>query len=498
MLTREMLSSLLPVAPALGLIISACAILISWMFQPTSQNENSDQRPSNGWAWAGLAALIVVWGSWSFSGSTLLDRESTLFRSDVVSRAGTQLALLAGCLVAATTINRSPARYGAEFHACLLFLVAGLCFVSAASDLTTLYLGLEMVSIPTILLLAVSRRDNAGLESTLKYFALSAFSSAIFLMGCSYLFGVSGSTKIATIVSNIAADGSTAAYIAFALVLAGLAFRVTAVPFHFYAPDVFSGCSLPMGGLLSTLPKVAGFVAMIRLLGGPVLESGLAPVVLNTIVVLALITMTVGNLAALAQNNVRRMLAYSSVAHSGYLMIGLAAALVQGIGAQSVMMYLSAYIVMTLGFFAGVVAVFDRTDVKLDLTDLQGVTQRNLVLGAALTVCLLSLIGIPVTAGFWGKFMILRDLIAPENTMLLVGAIAMVVNSAIGAVYYLGMLVRVNGSANGESETNRVKANDSTAEISAAGQASLDLPAAATCVICAATTLLWFILPKWM
>lgn len=485
MLTREILNSLLPVAPALGLIISGCAILIAWMFQP--QQDDDQPRSSNGWAWAGLAALIVVWGSWSFSGSTLVDNEATLFRSDVLSRSGTHLAMLAGCLVAAITINRSPSGFGAEFHACLLFLVSGLCFVSAATDLTTLYLGLEMVSIPTILLLAISRRDDSGMESTLKYFALSAFSSAIFLMGCSFLFGIAGSTKLSEIAASISANPSIAAYIAFALVLAGLAFRVTAVPFHFYAPDVFSGCSLPLGGLLSTLPKIAGFVAMLRLLGGPALQSGLAPVALNTIVVLALITMTVGNFAALAQKNCRRLLAYSSVAHSGYLLMGLAAALVQGTGAQSLIMYLSAYVVMTLGFFAGVTAIFERTDENLDLDDLQGVTQKNLLLGASMTVCLLSLIGIPITAGFWGKFMILRDLIAPQNTLLLVGAIFMVVNSAIGAIYYLAMLIRVNTQKPTEGSQSETR----TTSI-------VDLPAFATCVICAATTILWFIVPKWM
>lgn len=484
MFTKELLTSLLPVAPAVGLIISGCAILVAWMFQPKS--EDNAERPSNVWAWAGLAALIIVWGSWSLSGSTGMDTESTLFKSDVVSRGGTHLALLAGCLVAAITINRSPAGYGAEFHSCLLFLVSGLCFVSGATDLTTLYLGLELVSIPTILLLAISRRDDAGMESTLKYFALSAFSSAIFLMGCSYLFGIAGSTKISTIISTVAAAPSIASYIAFALVLSGLAFRVTAVPFHFYAPDVFAGCSLPIGGLLSTLPKVAGFVAMIRLLGGPELQLGLSSVTLNTIVVLALITMTFGNFAALAQSNCRRLLAYSSVAHSGYLLMGLAAALASGSSAQSVIIYLSAYIVMTLGFFAGVTAIDDRTDQSLELSDLQGVTQKNLMIGASLTICILSLIGIPITAGFWGKLMILRDLIAPQNSLLLVGAIAMVANSAIGAVYYLSMLIRVNTTKQKDGE------EASTSPL------TLDLPAAATCVFCAATTILWFIVPKWM
>lgn len=482
MFTKDLLTSLLPVAPAVGLIICGCAILIAWMFQPKS-DDNAD-RSSNVWAWAGLAALLIVWGSWSFSGSTHLDKDATLFRSDVLSRGGTHLALLAGCLVAAITINRSPTSYGAEFYSCLLFLVSGLCFVSGATDLTTLYLGLEMVSIPTILLLAISRRDDAGMESTLKYFALSAFSSAIFLMGCSYLFGIAGSTKISAIVASVSAAPTIASYIAFALVLAGLAFRITAVPFHFYAPDVFLGCSLPVGGLLSTLPKIAGFVAIARLLGGPELQAGLVPTALNTIVILSLITMTYGNFAALAQTNCRRLLAYSSVAHSGYLLMGLAAALVQGSTTQSVIIYLSAYVVMTLGFFAGVTALHERTDENLELGDLEGVTQKNLLLGASLTICLLSLIGIPITAGFWGKLMILRDLIAPHNTMLLVGAIIMVINSAIGAVYYLSMLVRVNS---GNVATDR----ESKSSI-------LDMPAAATCVICAATTILWFIVPKWM
>jgi NADH-quinone oxidoreductase subunit N len=241
---------------------------------------------------------------------------------------------------------------------------------------------------------------------------------------------------------------------------------------------------------MSTLPKLAGFLAMLRLLGGIQLSAGLVPVALTTLVLVGLLTMTVGNCAALVQTNCRRMLAYSSVAQSGYLLLGVAGILVQGELVRSVLVYLSAYVVMTLGFFAGLCSTAGSPNQKLDLEELDGLSGKNVLVGGAMTVCLLSLIGIPVTAGFWGKFFILRDLLAPSTSLLIIGAIVMVANSAIAAVYYLGLLMRVN--------TNQVSSGGAASLSNAHDCASTDLPATIACVACAALTLIWFVFPKWM
>jgi len=478
-----MFNSLIPVLPALGLIAAGCALLAIGVFQPQRPVEASESQAS-GWAWASLAVLLVVWGGWLFSGSTHVESSSILFRTDHVSRACTHLAFLAGCLITVMSINRTPAQYAYEFHSCLLFLVAGLVLVSAATDLTTLYLCLELISIPTVLLLSISRRDDAGREATFKYFALSAFSSAIFLMGVSYLYGLTGATSIDRVVLAVGAHPSTMGYIAFVLVLAGLAFRVTAVPFHFYASDVFSGTSPAMAAMLSTIPKIAGFVAMIRLLGGSHLNASLAPLALTTLVGLGLVSMTVGNCLALVQSHCRKLLAYSSIAHSGYIMLGLAGVLVQGTQSGSVLVYLAAYVIMTIGFFAGMTALFAKADRDVELDELNGLTAINFWVGLSLSVCVLSLIGMPMTAGFWAKFRIFQELLAPGNNSLVLAAIAIAVNASIGAIYYFNIFIRLNW-------TKATREHSSFLSYS-------DLPATVACCVCAGMTLVWFVVPKWM
>lgn len=483
MIGAEFFSSLLPVFPAFALLIAGCVFFLIGAFSDSDQSADTDASVS-GWAWASLAVILLVWGGWSFSGSTAFDHQSSLFRSDTVSRSGAHLALFAGALIVAISIHMTPKKYAFEFHSGLLILLSGLIFAAAASDLTSVYLSLELVSIPTVMLLSISRRDDPGREATLKYFALGAFASAIFLMGASYLYGLAGTTSLKEIGTVLSETPSTMGQVALALVLAGLAFRVTAVPFHFYAPDVFSGCSLTMAALLSTLPKIAGFVAMIRVLGGNELNAGLATLALPTLLVLSLITMTLGNCAALIQTGVRRLLAYSSVAHSGYLMLGLAAVLLQGTAPSSVLAYLGAYVVMTLGVFAGIIAIQSKADGDLELQEFTGITHSNFWIGASMTVCLLSYIGIPLTAGFWAKFGIFQDLIAPNHFVFIVAAIIMAANAVIAAIYYLSIIVRLNTVVNPAPPPKAVfyKVN----------------PAMVTCIACAGLTLAWFFFPRWM
>lgn len=479
-----MTGGLAPIFPAIAMMGAACVLVAMGMFQSNTDADPVHDRLGSGFAWTSLGFLILIGLWWTLGNGAGVEVSGSLFQGGLVNSYGTQLALLCGVLIVCLSINMTPRRYPYEYHACLLFLLSGIILVAAAADITTLYLGLEMVSIPTIVLLASSRIDEPGRESTLKYFALSAFSSAIFLMGISYWFGLAGTTSLDDMVRTLANETSLVGRLAVGLVVAGLAFRVTAVPFHAYAPDVFAGCALPMTALMASLPKVAGFIALIRLFGGDQLDAGLVPSALNVLVILALISMTYGNLGALAQTSWRKLFAYSSIAHSGYLLLGLAAVLVRGSGPQPVLAYLVAYSVMTIGMIAGMATMLNASDKDASLEDMQGIFSQRPWLAAAMTVCLLSLVGMPLTAGFWAKFYILSESIASQHPLLRIGAIVLVINSAIAAMYYLGMMYRFYVKRGVESQPL-----DSQSQFSTAGL---------TCVICAVLTIVWFVWPAWM
>lgn len=479
---RLIVSSFEIVAPALALLIAGCGVLIFGLFRPAPEGSSSTQS-SDGWAWTGLAIILLVWGAWWLSGESTRVVTSRLFQADSLSTHGTHLTLLGGAIIAAIAIYLTPRQFASEFHGCLLILLSGLAFVATAADLTTLYIGLEMVSIPTTVLLAISRRDDKGREATLKYFALSAFSSGIFLMGASFLYGIAGTTQISVIVDAISRNPSALVQVALALVLSGLAFRITAVPFHFYAPDVFSGSSLTVASLLAFLPKVAGFLAIARLLGGHALSSALAEPVLPILLALGVVTMTLGNALALVQTSWRRLLAYSSVAHTGYLLVGLAALLYQGISPQPVFAYLAAYAAMTLGVFAGLAAVLKSADEDIQVDALKGLYYRHAGLAAGLTLALLSLIGMPLTAGFWAKLQLIMAAVATNHRGLQIAAIIMAVNAAIAAIYYFNAIAQLYATSDAKSSESKSPEWN---------------PAAVACVACAGVTLFWFFAPSWM
>jgi NADH-quinone oxidoreductase subunit N len=480
-MNSELTQSFFAVTPALILFAVACIYLLIGMFHDDSVPQGA--QALCGWGIVSTALLAALWFAVSYTGLQPLGMVTKLFQTDSVALHGTHLTLLAGVLIAAFSITSTPRKFAFEFHACLLILLAGVIFLAASADLTTLYLSIEMVSLPTTLLLSISRRDDSGREATLKYFTLSAFSSAIFLMGASYLFGLSGTTSLTGIVSAVATNDSALAKVALALVLAGLAFRVTAVPFHFYAPDVFTGSSLTVASMIATVPKIAGFLAIIRLLGGDQLNSGLFANAGAILMFLALITMTAGNFMAMAQTKCRRLLAYSSVAHSGYLILGVASALFRGGETTYILSYLSAYTVMTLGVFSALSTLNTATDNDPDLADLDGLVQRSPMLCLALTVCLLSLIGFPLTAGFWAKFGIFQDAIRTSNAWLIFGAVAMALNAAVGAMYYLSLLLRIYQSTGATATVPRPIGFT---------------PAFALCAACALITVVWFVVPTWM
>lgn len=374
------------------------------------------------------------------------------------------VALASGVVLLLLSWRELGDRQAADHHACLLVLAAGVSLVGSANDLAAMFLALELISIPTYIMLYLPRATDASQEAALKYFLLSIFSSALLLFGFSYLFGIAGSTNISVILHTLSnqgplADIPTASAIALVTVVAGLAFRITAVPFHFYAPDVYQGVANVNAALLAYIPKIAGVVALLRLFGFVVADGVVAPARFIGLAlseqtplllwVLAVVTMFVGNLLALRQEHVRRILAYSSIAHAGYMLAALSAAPYlrsapdSPDGVEAVLYYLIAYGAMTVGAFA-VLAYLDSDERRIDtLDDLAGLSTERPALAIALAIFLFSLIGIPFTAGFNGKFFILFGTLSiqePHGTLYRVLGLIIVINAAIGGWYYLRIL----------------------------------------------------------
>lgn len=365
-------------------------------------------------------------------------------------------------MVSTKEIHRETA---ADYYGCLLVLLTGASMVARANDLISLFLALELISIPTYVLLYLPSHTKTAQEATAKYFMLSVLSSGITLFGFSYLYGVTGTTNIPTIVETLvqahASESSPLAVLAMVLVVAGIGFRITAVPFHYYAPDVYQGGPLGVISQLAVIPKVAGFIALARILGmlSPPLENQAFPTSTQIpllLWLLAAITMTVGNVFALLQDNLKRLLAYSGIAHGGYMLLGLvstsayapaelrlAPAYVSGIDA--ILFYLVAYALMTIGAFAIIIYLQSADQPVESVDDLAGAGQTHPVAAAALTVALLSLIGLPLTAGFSGKLLLfLSAFAAPPigglGIMYKLLALIAAINAAIAAVYYLRVL----------------------------------------------------------
>jgi len=367
------------------------------------------------------------------------------------------LCLVAGGLYLCIAWPELRSENACEYCACLLVAIAGSSLVGRANDLISMFLALELVSIPTYVLLYLPLRNLAVQEATLKYFLLSVLSSAFLLFGLSYLYGLTGTTNIGAIVVILSAAQTTSplAMVAAVMVIAGLSFRIAAVPFHFYAPDVYQGGPLSVVAQLAFLPKVVGFVALARLFGLVANNSPLVPFEANTslvplvIWVICLVTMTLGNVMALLQENIRRVMAYSSIAHTGYLLLGLlVASAMPGVsypvvsGFDTTLFYLVAYGLMTIGFMALLVAL-NSGDVRYEqIEDLAGLGQSRPLMAGLMAVFLFSMIGLPLTAGFAGKLLLFVGAFdAPVESAMKnlyrVLAVVAAVNAAIAAVYYL-------------------------------------------------------------
>jgi NADH-quinone oxidoreductase subunit N len=319
-----------------------------------------------------------------------------------------------------------------EYYALLLFGAVGMALMTSAVELVLIFIALEISSISSYVLTGFRRHEAASAEGSLKYFLLGSFATAFFLYGVAMMFGATGSTNIDQIGRALQTTRiPLLAFVAVAFMFVGLGFKVAAAPFHVWTPDVYEGAPAPIVGLMSTAPKAAAFAVLLRIV---FLIN--VPGTIWLIWLAAALSMTLGNLGALVQNNVKRLLAYSSIAHAGYTLVAFAAAPVLGISAA--MFYAAAYAAMNLGAFAVVSHFANAGERYVSLEDYEGLGRSSPLLAATLTIFLLSLIGIPMTGGFFAKFYVFSAAVK-DNLIWL--TIIGVLNSGVGAYYYLRVIV---------------------------------------------------------
>jgi NADH-quinone oxidoreductase subunit N len=415
--------------------------------------------PRIDWTWAAVGGLVVA-------ATALVGVDASVaggpLAGDALAFYLRALALAVGLLfVLLSAPGPGERASAAERAGTLLMAIAGLMLAVGAGDLVLLFVGLELISIPTYVLLYLGRRDAAAQESAVKYFFLSILSSAVLLYGFSFLYGAGGSTDLGEIRAALATTQASgpAIVMAMLLIFAGLGFKIAAAPFHFYAPDVYQGTTHGNAGLLAVVPKIAGLAALVRLIviAIPPAEG----VGWRIAMVLAMLTMTVGNLLALWQENLRRLLAYSSIAHAGYLLVALAVALaggqdagrlVQLDGTGAVLFYLTVYALATAGAFAALTWLSRGGRRAERLDDLAGVGRTDPLAGLALAVFLFSLAGVPPLAGFWGKLTVFGGALAVDAAGETIGhiqgwfialAVVGVLNAAVAAAYYLRVVAAV-------------------------------------------------------
>lgn len=409
-----------PMGLEIGLGLLMLVVLLTGIFRPTVPDRRA------GWvALIGLLALVAASfaaapGGSVFGGSYVVDALALFAK---------RLFLVSAAISVLATLSLPSdrfARRGAEYHFALLSSLLGMLILASARDLILLFVAFELMSIPLYFLTGFQKKEATAGEGALKFFLVGSISSAILLYGFSFLFGATGSTDL-SVIAAATASGNVLARLGLVLALSGLGFKIAAVPFHMWVPDTYEAATTPFVAWLSVAPKAAGFIVIFRLYLEGAGSSALVWVPLVS--AMAALTIVAGNLMAIPQTNVKRMLAYSGIAHIGYMLMGLAAISASGVG--MVLFYLVAYLFGNMGAFLVVQAV-GASEGSDKMSAYRGLAQRSPVLALSLLVFLLSLGGIPFVAGFWAKLFIFRAVIDQHMYGLaLLGAIATIV-----ALYY--------------------------------------------------------------
>ncbi len=425
MFTSQIFASILP--EILILVLGVLILIVEPFWK-------EDQRRNAGWLTAGglFAAIIIslLFGQPGEPVSVL----GGMIRFDWLGFFFKILFMFAGAATALLLMDHETAGQRGEAYVLLLASLLGMNLMAVSSDLIMLYLAIETASIPLYILAGFLLADDRSTEAGFKYLLFGTLASTIMLYGFSLLFGFTGTTDLQKIAEVLTA-GTISPLLAFgvlALIIVGLGFKLAIVPFHFWAPDVYQGSPTPVAGFLSTASKAAGFAVVVRFFF--VALPAFAPSWTLIFAALAAITMTVGNLLALTQTNIKRLLAYSSIAHAGYALIGVVA--FSQLGAASVVFYLAAYIATNLLAFGAVMA-FSRVTGLEDVTDYAGLSRRNPLMGLMMLAAFLSLAGMPPFGGFVAKVFVFAAGVQANYTWLVVVGI---INSIIGVYYYLNVL----------------------------------------------------------
>jgi len=425
------MDNLQAIMPLLIVTLAACATMLAEAFR-----RKGEQMPLGGLGIIGLVgaavAAVLLWNRQATSFGVVLADNFALFITLVLTVVGVLTILFSS-----QVIDHEGLPAG-EYYALTLFSVAGMMLMAAATDLLVIFLALEILSLAVYVLTGIRRTDPAGTEAAFKYFLLGAFSSAFFLYGVAFTYAVVGSTRLERVSEAIAAQAggepNFMVWLAVGLLLVGFAFKVSAVPFHMWTPDAYEGAPTVVTGFMSTGVKAAAFAAFMR-----VFLTAFEPLHGQWVALvwgIAIATMIVGTVVGVVQSNVKRMLAYSSIAHAGYLLIGLVSANV--VGKSAILFYLLAYAVTNLGAFGVTALVATRERPNGDLRDFAGLWQTQPVMAALMTVFLLSLGGFPPTAGFIGKWYIFSAAVQDGYYGL---AIVGVLTSVVSVFYYLRIIV---------------------------------------------------------
>jgi NADH-quinone oxidoreductase subunit N len=421
--------------PVLPEIILVTAAMIGLLYEALTKRSDRVVHLSIGLAglFGAAAASVVLW-SWTgdstvMAGMVNADRFAVVGRVILIGIAAISL------LYGAHYFERSGDTARGEFYPLILFATAGMTLIVAAANLIVVFLALELLSLSLYILTGITGRRGSN-EAAMKYFLLGAVSSAFFLYGVAMAYGAANTTSITALASTLSGKtGSQAlALLAFALLIVGFGFKVSAAPFHMWTPDVYQGAPTPVTAFMSSATKVAAFFALIR-----ILDVAFQPLTWDwtpVIVAMAAVSVVVGSVLAIAQTDIKRMLAYSSVAHAGFILMGLTAA--NSIGIRAAMFYLVAYAAVTLGSFGVVMLVSARGEEQTSLSDYAGLHRRSPFLAALMTIFLLSLAGIPPTAGFIAKVNVFSAAISDGHwPLVLIGVLA----SVAAAFFYLRVIV---------------------------------------------------------
>jgi len=419
------------IAPEIILIGFACLILLIDSVFPRFNKTSLAFLAVIG-AFLAFRSTIFSWGKkeYAFREMMVVDNYSLFF--NLIFLIGTALTIL----ISVGNISREKSGHG-EYYSLLLFATSGMMFMGSGADLIMIFLGLEVMSIAIYILAGFEKKNPLSNEAALKYFLLGAFATAFLLYGIAFIYGATGSTKLKVIsqaLSPLSESINPLFYVGAGLLIIGFGFKIATVPFHMWVPDVYEGAPTAITAFMSAAVKAAGFAAFFRVAGTALssIQTNLTPVIW----VLAVITMTLGNIVAIAQENIKRMLAYSSIAHAGYILMALVAS--NELGISGLLYYLLAYTLMNIGAFAVVIFLSRKEDQVVNLEEYSGIGFRYPVLALCMSVFMISLAGIPPTAGFIGKFYIFSAAVKAGYIGLVVIG---VLNSALSVFYYFRVIV---------------------------------------------------------